>query len=776
LTSDQLRSTRLERWRHQGNPLLTIDDARTWLASVGFCLFLPRRAHFLASGPSFVEAVDGAASETPSRAQIEAALERMRRLATAGDAVPLNFFGGAGGASTDQPDFLASREAFPYLFSLIGGRNWKSGPGASASPLVLEIWKLLNEGGSLEATEIQATLGREVTEGAVLRGLMELWSGARAIPAYEQDGPTRWELTQRRFAAEMTASQKIAQPTALSALVSLYLESAVAASADEVETFLSPLTARSRVREVLNGLNATRQLELVPVGTQLLFAVAGSLPEFADAELPKTADTGGPEAGEVDRLEAGTGDKPIFERKPPRTASEERPRRGPGEGRLRYAAGRRPALGRERTPRPAGHRSGPSRAGSSRAGSSRPGYSRPGTSGPDGERRPWPRKAAENPGGERAGGSARPKRSGYDRSEKPAGERRPYGKRATGGERPPFRSDAARPAFRPEGGKFPPRKFGAGKSDADRRGSGPEKPAFRADGAPPQRGGKRPYERPGYPAKGKGATGGSFGGKPKFAGRPSGGMRGKSGGAESGEKRPFFRKRREEGETGARPFRPSGASGRSASAAGDGGPRREGGFPPKGSGGYGAKSGARFAPSSGARPASGAGSGYTPRPGSKPGFGGGAGPKSGGKFRGKPAFGKSKLGGKPGGRFTSPRGPSAGQRSSSPENSEPRSGSTGSRAGGGAQRGPGASASFKPGFKAGGKAKTGSKFGSKSAFRGGPGSKYGSKPGGKYGPKSGGGPGSKPGGRPGAKPGGGPGSQFPPRKRRDKGEGKKDAE
>ena len=204
----------------------------------------------------------------------------MIRLIEDGAVLPLNLFG----TLSEQPDFLVTREAFPYIFSLRGGRSWKVAP-AKASPLVAEIWKTLEKGASLEATEIQAVLGRELTEAAVLRGLMELWSDLRVIPVYAANGAeTRWELTQTRFSDALTAANKIAQTTALSALVSLYLESVLTASADEVETFLSPLTSRSKVREVVNGLAATRQVSLIPVGTQTMFHIAGSLPEFAEPE------------------------------------------------------------------------------------------------------------------------------------------------------------------------------------------------------------------------------------------------------------------------------------------------------------------------------------------------------------------------------------------------------------------------------------------------------------------------------------------------------------
>jgi hypothetical protein len=49
---------------------------------------------------------------------------------------------------------------------------------------------------------------------------------------------------------------------------------------EDVEIFLSPLTARSKVREVIRGLVATRQVHSMSVGHAPHFYVAGTLPEF----------------------------------------------------------------------------------------------------------------------------------------------------------------------------------------------------------------------------------------------------------------------------------------------------------------------------------------------------------------------------------------------------------------------------------------------------------------------------------------------------------------
>ena len=71
------------------------------------------------------------------------------------------------------------------------------------------------------------------------------------------------------------------QVTAISVLASIYLQAVIAAGMEEVEMFLAPLTARSKVREVLRGLVATRQVHTISMGHSPQFYVAGTLPEFA---------------------------------------------------------------------------------------------------------------------------------------------------------------------------------------------------------------------------------------------------------------------------------------------------------------------------------------------------------------------------------------------------------------------------------------------------------------------------------------------------------------
>ena len=80
-----------------------------------------------------------------------------------------------------------------------------------------------------------------------------------------------------RFQKAIAEGASTSQVTAISVLASIYLQAVIAASMEEVELFLAPLTARSKVREVLRGLVATRQVHTISLGHAPHFYVAGTL-------------------------------------------------------------------------------------------------------------------------------------------------------------------------------------------------------------------------------------------------------------------------------------------------------------------------------------------------------------------------------------------------------------------------------------------------------------------------------------------------------------------
>jgi 23S rRNA pseudouridine2605 synthase len=283
LTSEQLEAARSERMRQNGNGALTLEEARTWMEETGLCLFLPRRQFSSSLAPSFVEAVAGQRNTTPEPKHIALAEELLVRLETDGVAVRLNLLGQPG----EQPDYVVAAWVLPYVYALRGDRDWRRSPqltgSRQVSPLAIQAYKRL-EAGDTTISDLKQVLGREVSEAAVLRGITELWQQLRIIPIVSAPGQAaQWQLLRHRFQKAIAEGASTSQVTAISVLASIYLQAVIAASMEEVEIFLSPLTARSKIREVLRGLVATRQVHTLSLGHAPHFYVAGTLPEFAIA-------------------------------------------------------------------------------------------------------------------------------------------------------------------------------------------------------------------------------------------------------------------------------------------------------------------------------------------------------------------------------------------------------------------------------------------------------------------------------------------------------------
>ncbi len=283
MTSEQLEVARAERMRQNGHGALTLEDARTWMEETGLCLFLPRRQYSGSLAPSFVEAVAGQQNTIPDPRQIAFAEELLVRLEKDGVAVRLNLLGQPG----EQPDYVVATWVLPYVYALRGDRDWRRSPqltgSRQVSPLAIQAYKRL-ESGDATITELTRFLGREVSETAVLRAITELWQQLRIIPIVSAPGqPAQWQLLRQRFQKAIAEGASTSQVTAISVLASIYLQAVIAASMEEVEIFLSPLTARSKIREVLRGLVATRQVHTLNMGHAPHYYVAGTLPEFGPA-------------------------------------------------------------------------------------------------------------------------------------------------------------------------------------------------------------------------------------------------------------------------------------------------------------------------------------------------------------------------------------------------------------------------------------------------------------------------------------------------------------
>ncbi len=513
---DQLVTARAGHWHQDGQALLTMEALREWLQRSGLVLYGPK-PQLGAPAPTWVEATLGKAEAAPELGATDAARTLLARLIAEGAAVPLNLLGVTGAVGTDVPDFVASASVFSYIFTLRGNKAWKQMPVTSGavkvSPLALATYEMLSAKVTLSAYDLATQLGKEVTEGAVLRALTELWSQLRVIPVPQLDGTaTLWELASARFTKQIKSGANAGQPSALSALISLYLGQAMAATEDEIESFLSPLAPRSRVREVIHALLQARQLETLVVKGKTLLHVAGDAPAFAAAlteELDRTA-RGGQEAKDGSRIskfaakpgsKLGTGlrSKPAFGKKP-------------------YGA--KPAYG------------------------AKPSFDR----GGDRERRPFRRedRAGERPAASNPSFDKPWNENVRNEATHPRFEGRVEGlsgeSNAAGESRPPRREFTAREGAGPRKSFSKPGTFGRKREGF---GSGEGRPPRRDAGGAGERGAAGGFKRPGsYAPRPGGGERTGFGGKPAFGGKPS-----------LGAKPGFGRSRPDAGEGGEAPPR-----------------------------------------------------------------------------------------------------------------------------------------------------------------------------------------------------------------------------
>ncbi len=651
-SADQLIATRAAHWHQDGKPLLSQSDVRDWLTRSGLVLYTPR-PQVAAPAPTLVEATLGKASPTPELTEIENARGLLARLIADGNAVPLNLLGTTGAHGTDVPDFIVSAAVFSYIFTLRGNKAWKQSPVTSGpvkvSPLALAVYEVLSAKVMLTAADMAHQIGNEISETAILRALTELWSQLRVIPVPQLDGSaTLWELATSRFTKQIKAGANAGQPSALSALISLYLGQAVGATEDEIETFLSPLAPRSRVRDVTHALIAARQLEALVVGGKTLLHVAGDVPAFAAAVVPEQTDEAAEGGSRISsftarpgsKIVSGLRSKPAFGKKPfgARPDGERRPFNREGGARPSRPTFNKP-WDEDRKPRPAAGAEGEAPRRTFTPRTDRPAF---------GARPRFEGRSEGFAGGSNAAGDSRPPRREFTPRTDGDGPRKTFSKPGTFG-RKREGGFSAKPSFGGGDSRPPRREFGGGDARPPRRDFGGTAGGGSDRGERPSGGGD--FKRPGsYTPRPRG----EFGGKPSFNGPKPGYQRDSAGGTGSGSgeaPRRVFRKfdaPRDKKPFGDRkPFTPGGPARppRSFDGPSNFDKSRTGGFDKPRGGGFDKPRAGTFDRPRGDRPSFGGGS---DRPRSdRPSFGGGA-----DRPRGeRPSFGAKQggFGAKPGG-------------------------------------------------------------------------------------------------------------------------------
>ena len=524
----RLAAARSRQWHQQGEALLTIENARSFLNAAGLVLFAPR-PQIAAPAPSFVEAVAGTGIKTPTPAHTAEARNLLARLVAEGLAVPLNLLGVGSviGQAGETPDFIASAQIFSYIFTLRGDKGWKQPPASSGpgklSNLAVAAHEALTRRGPLSVSELTGELGKEVTESAVLRALGELWSHLRVLPLPEPDGgATVWELASTRLNKQIKAGANAGLPTALSTLISLYLGQAMVASEDEVESFLSPLAPRSRIRDVIHALIAARQLDTVAIDGKTVLHIAGAAPAFlseepeveshgqADPQVETESETAPePAATEIAAIAEVAGETAAAggDGEPRPRIAKFVPRQKPGTrdlAKARPAKFARQPFGEARKP------FGEKRPFVPRDGKARPPFGDKKTARPLGERRSFERSTEGREGGESRG----ERRTGFRDESKPRFDKKRFPARGDDSrprsgarQREGAKSDPERrPFVRREGGEHRPQRRSFDRNEtSDRRPRKPfdgsredrsaRKPFGRAEGG--DRGPRKPFDRSG---------------------------------------------------------------------------------------------------------------------------------------------------------------------------------------------------------------------------------------------------------------------------------------
>ena len=272
MTEQELEQQRVKLWRTDGNPVRTVEDARGFIESVGFCVNYPERSVPLL--PSLIAAHTGTATGLPTAKHAFAdprakeATELMVRLLRERSAFEMNL--------SRESDLIIAAPLFPFFYALVGDRTPKALPktkaqGATVSELASSVFAALQKHGPLSKSQIQEYVGRESSQAALDRALGELWSILKITRVdYTASGGASWDVLYRWAPEAVKEGINISSPEAISALVSKYLETVVAAEQEEIEQFFSHLTSRSKVREAVNALLQARELSFVTIGDKTL--------------------------------------------------------------------------------------------------------------------------------------------------------------------------------------------------------------------------------------------------------------------------------------------------------------------------------------------------------------------------------------------------------------------------------------------------------------------------------------------------------------------------
>ncbi len=275
MTDQDIAQLRREKWRLNGNPVRTLEDARAFIESVGFSMMYPMRESILL--PTFVGAFVGSDSRLPQwkdsfadpRAQEATGL--MVRMLRERDAFEANLM-------DENNGLLVAASIFPYFYALVGERNPKQAPKAGArseySQLACDVFEIVRREGPVSKQRMREELGGSISFAALDHALGELWSRLRITRVdYQPAEGSSWDVLYRWSPDSVREGMNLSVGEALTGLVSKYLDSMIAADQQEVETFFGNFVPRSRVQDAIKALLAARELSLLHVGNRTLIQI-----------------------------------------------------------------------------------------------------------------------------------------------------------------------------------------------------------------------------------------------------------------------------------------------------------------------------------------------------------------------------------------------------------------------------------------------------------------------------------------------------------------------
>ena len=275
MIEQELQQLRREKWRLDGKPIRTIEQARAFLDEVGFCLMYPKRPALLV--PTFIGAFVGSEDRLPGwqhafqDPRAAEATELMVRLLRERTAFEANLF-------DENNGFLVSASAFPYFYALMGERNPKQAPKpGSRSPysaLACDAFALIARDGPISKQKMQEVLGGSVSFPALDGALGELWSKLRITRVdYKASEGSVWDVLYRWAPDAVKEGVGLSVQEALTALISKYLDCVIAIEQADLETFFGNFIARSKVKDAVNALLAARELSFVHVSGRSMLQI-----------------------------------------------------------------------------------------------------------------------------------------------------------------------------------------------------------------------------------------------------------------------------------------------------------------------------------------------------------------------------------------------------------------------------------------------------------------------------------------------------------------------